>query len=189
MSFLSSCNFCAMMIWPVSINLPSSFSRSGIGASRMLKKKKTDDFANHFRLRRIREGWVINHHLRLGRHIASSAVAVNSNFRYVFFWRRCRWRYCGNFHRCRCCRHSLISTRFQSWSGIPESVSTSKFHFVPRASTVSRRLHCSPGGFLRTDLHLSKPCFVPTRCSSDDAPRRQQHPLIHLFVSLAARTL
>ena len=35
----------------------------------------------------------------------------------------------------------------------PESISTSKFHFVPRASTVSRRLHCSPGGFLRTDLH------------------------------------
>ena len=47
--------------------------------------------------------------------------------------------------------------------GIPESISTSKFHFVPRASIVSRRLHCSPGGFLRTDA------------------------LIHLFVSLAAR--
>ena len=62
--------------------------------------------------------------------------------------------------------------------GIPESISTSKFHFVPRASTVSRRLHCSPGGFLRTDLHLSKPCFVPTRCSSDDASRPHQEPLI-----------
>ena len=72
--------------------------------------------------------------------------------------------------------------------GIPESISTSKFHFVPRASTVSRRLHCSPGGFLQTDLHLSKPCFVPTRCSSDEASRHHQQPLIHLFVSLAART-
>ena len=72
--------------------------------------------------------------------------------------------------------------------GIPESISTSKFHFVPRASIVSRRLHCSPGGFLRTDLRLSKPCFVPTRCSSDDASRPHQQPLIHLFVSLAART-
>ena len=71
---------------------------------------------------------------------------------------------------------------------IPESISTSKFHFFPRASTVSRRLHCSPGGFLRTDLHLSKPCFVTTRCSSDDASRLHQQPLIHLFVSLAART-
>ena len=70
----------------------------------------------------------------------------------------------------------------------PESVSTSKFHFVPRASTVSRRSHCSPGGILRTDLHLSKPCFVPTRCSSDDASRPHQQQLIHLFVSLAART-
>ena len=64
-----------------------------------------------------------------------------------------------------------------------------KFHFVPRASTVSRRLHCCPGGFLRTDLHLSKACFVPTRCSSDDASRPHQQALIHLFVSLAARTL
>ena len=42
--------------------------------------------------------------------------------------------------------------------------------------------------FLRTDPHLSKPCFVPTRCSSDDASRPHQQPLIHLFVSLAART-
>ena len=71
---------------------------------------------------------------------------------------------------------------------IPESISTSKFHFVPRASTVSRRLHCSPGGFLRTGLHLSNPYFVPTRCSSDEASRPHQQPLIHLFVSLAART-
>ena len=71
---------------------------------------------------------------------------------------------------------------------IPESISTPKFHFVPRASTVSRRLHCSPGGFLRTYLHSSKPCFVPTRCSSDEASRSHQQPLIHLFVSLAVRT-
>ena len=67
--------------------------------------------------------------------------------------------------------------------GIPESISTSKFHFVPRASIVSRRLHCSPGGFLRTDLHSSKPCFVPAWCSSDDASRPRQQPLIHLFVN------
>ena len=44
------------------------------------------------------------------------------------------------------------------------------------------------GGFLRTDLHLSKPNFVSTRCSSDEASRPHQQPLIHLFVSLAART-
>ena len=72
--------------------------------------------------------------------------------------------------------------------GISQSISTSKFHFVPRASIVSRRLHCSQGGFLRTDLHLSKPCFVTTRYSSDDASRPHQQPLIRLFVSLAART-
>ena len=54
----------------------------------------------------------------------------------------------------------------ESVRGTPESISTSKLHFAPRASIVTRRLHCSPGGFLRTDLHLSKPCFVPTRCSS-----------------------
>ena len=69
----------------------------------------------------------------------------------------------------------------------PESISTSKFHFVPRASTVSRRLHCSPGDVLRTDLHLSKPCLIPTKYSSDDASLPHQQPLIHLFVSLAAR--
>ena len=72
--------------------------------------------------------------------------------------------------------------------GIAVSVPTSKFHFVPRASTVSRRLQCSPGGFLRTDLHLSTPNFVPTRCSSDDASHPHQQPLIHRFDSLAART-
>ena len=71
---------------------------------------------------------------------------------------------------------------------IPESISTAKFRFVPRASIVSRRLHCSPGGFLRTDLHLSNPCFVRTRCSSDETSRPHQQPLTHLFVSLAART-
>ena len=56
------------------------------------------------------------------------------------------------------------------------------------ASTVARRLHCSPGGFLRTGQHSSNPYFVPTRCSSDEASRSHQQPLIHLFVSLAART-
>ena len=120
MSFLRTCNICVMMIRPVSINLPSSFSSSGISASRMCV---TDDFANHFQFRRIHEGWVANDHPRLGRHIASSAVAVNLHLEYMFFWRRCRWRYCRNFHRCRCCRHSLISTRFQSWSGY------SRIHF------------------------------------------------------------
>ena len=63
---------------------------------------------------------------------------------------------------------------------IPESISTSKLYFVPRASIVSRRLHCSPGCFLRTDLHLSKPCFVPTRWSSDDTHVNDTH----LFVAL-----
>ena len=72
--------------------------------------------------------------------------------------------------------------------GVPVSISTSKFHFVPRASTVSRQLRCCPGRFLRTDLHLGKPCFAPTKCSSDEASRHHQQPLIHLFVSLIART-
>ena len=44
---------------------------------------------------------------------------------------------------------------------IPESISTSEFHFVPRASIVSRRLHYSPGGFLRTDLHLKQTMLRP----------------------------
>ena len=110
MPFLGTGNSCVMMTWPVSINFPSSFSSFGIGASENVCV--TDDFANHFRFRRIHVGWVANHNLRFGHHIASSAVAVNSHLR----WRRCRWRYCGNFHRCRCCRHSLVSTWFQSRS-------------------------------------------------------------------------
>ena len=48
-----------------------------------------------------------------------------------------------------------------------ESISTSKLHFVPRASTVSRRFYCYTGGFLRNDLHVSKQCFVSTACSSE----------------------
>ena len=100
----------------------------------------------------------------------------------VRLWRRYRWRYHWNLSLY-CCRwHLFVAIR------IPVSTPTFKFHFVPRASTVSRRLHCSPGGFPRTDLHLSTPNFVPTRCSYDDASRRHQQPLIHLFVSLAART-
>ena len=106
----------------------------------------------------------------------------------MFFWRRCRWRYCGNFPRAVAVGISSSGREVTGGPDVQESISASKFHFVPRASTVSRRLHCSPGGFLRTDLHLSKPCFVPTRCSSDDASRPHQQPLIHLFVSLAART-
>ena len=83
MSFLSTCNLCVTMIWPVSINLPSVFSSFGIGASNV---SVTDDFPNHFRFRRIHVGWVANHHRRLGRHIASSAVAVNLYLEHVFFW-------------------------------------------------------------------------------------------------------
>ena len=56
-----------------------------------------------------------------------------------------------------------------SGAGTPMSTSTPKFHIVPRVSPVSRRLHCSPGDFLRTYLHLSKTAFVPTACSSDRA--------------------
>ena len=134
MSFLSACDFCVLMIWPVSINLPSSFSASGIGVSWVFCV--VDDFANQFCFRRIRVGWVANHHLRLDRHIASSAVAVNLHLEYVFFRWRCRCRYCRNFHRCRSCRHSLVSTRFQSWSGY------SRIHFhvkIPlRASSFDR---------------------------------------------------
>ena len=63
--------------------------------------------------------------------------------------------------------------------------STSRFYFVPRASPVSTVLLV---GFLRTGLRFCKPNFVPSRCSSDEASRLHQQPLIHLFVSLAART-
>ena len=56
-----------------------------------------------------------------------------------------------------------------SGAGTPMSISTSKCHFVPRASPVSRRLHCSPSGFLRTVLQISKQHFVPIKCSSDKA--------------------
>ena len=55
----------------------------------------------------------------------------------------------------------------------PKSISTSKFHFVPRASTLSRRLHFSPGGFLKTDLHYK---HKPNHASS----RRGVHPTKHL---------
>ena len=134
-------------------------------------------------------GWIANLHLLRGRHIASSDC---------------------------CCELCISKTCFSGGSAsegtvgisnllpllsafphldlvpelvqsIPESISTSKFHFVPRASIVSRRLHCSPGGSPQTDLHLIKACFVTTRCSSDDASRHHQQPLIDLFVSLAAR--
>ena len=65
---------------------------------------------------------------------------------------------------------------------VPVFNSTSRFYFVPRASPVSTVLLV---GFLRTDLRFCKPNFVPTRCSSDEASRLHQQPLIHLFVSLA----
>ena len=114
--------------------------------------------------------------------------SLTSHFGYVLFWRRCRWRYCGNFRQGPLSSASLhLDVKSQVVQVFQNPFPRQKFHFVPRASTVSRRLHCSPGGFLRTGLHLSKPCFVPTRCSSDDAPRPHQQPLIHLFVSLAAR--
>ena len=73
---------------------------------------------------------------------------------------------------------------FQSWSGY------SRIHFhvkLPLRPSSFDRFTSTPCGFLRTDLHSSKPCFVPTRCSSDDASRPHQQPLIHLFVSLALR--
>ena len=141
MSFLSTCNFCVMMIWQVSINLSSSFSRFGIGSSGVCT---TDDFANHFRFRRIPKGWVANHHLRFGRHIASSAVAVT--------------RISGTCSSGGGAGRGTVgisigavavgipSSRRRSRVrlGAPESISTLKFHFVPRASIVSRRVHCSP---------------------------------------------
>ena len=42
-------------------------------------------------------------------------------------------------------------------AGTPVSISASKFHFVPRPSIVSRRLHCFPAGLLRTDLQTKLP--------------------------------
>ena len=57
---------------------------------------------------------------------------------------------------------------------------------TPRASPVSRRLHCSPDAFLWTDLRSSNPNFVPTKCSPDKASRLHQQPLIRLFVTLTA---
>ena len=48
---------------------------------------------------------------------------------------------------------SLSGREVAGGPDITESVSTSKFHFVPQASTVSLRLHFSPGGFLLTGLH------------------------------------
>ena len=43
-------------------------------------------------------------------------LSLSSHFMHVFFWRRCRWMYCGNFHRCRCCRHLFIWTCSHRWS-------------------------------------------------------------------------
>ena len=129
---------------------------------------ETDDFANHFSF--CKSGWVENQHLRLSHHIASFTVAVNlhldARLRPMstsasgridlaeveigrsrprsFYWRTCRWRYCRNFHRCRRCRHHFMWAWSQRWS------STSKFHYVHRASSYSRRHHRSPGGCLRS---------------------------------------
>ena len=165
-----------MMIWPVSINLPSSFSSFGISASRMFEKRTTMPitfvFAEFMYITVLAATsppplllWI-----RISGSCSSGGGAAGISIGAVAV--------------------GIPSSRRDSRVGpdIPESISTSKFHFVPRASIVSRRLHCSPGGFLRTDLHFCKPCFVSTRCSSDDASRPHQQPLIHLFVILAART-
>ena len=56
-------------------------------------------------------------------------------FQVPVFWWMYKWRYCGNFHRCLCCRHSLISTWFQRWSGY------SRIHsFLRQNSTSSLKL-------------------------------------------------
>ena len=83
MSFLHTSNFCAMMIWPVSIDLPVLVRQ--LWNMRFENVCVTDDFANHLHFHRIHAGWVANHHLRLGRHIASSAVAVTS--RWSVLWK------------------------------------------------------------------------------------------------------
>ena len=165
---------CEMIILPMSISLPSSFTSFGTGIVRIFSL--TDDFANHFRFRNIPTGWVANH-LRLDHHIASSAVAVNSHLGFVFFRRRC----CGNCRRCHRCRHSLISTWFQSGSGY------SRIHFH-----VKIPLHASNFDFTSTPL-LSKwfsanwsahkqPMFRPhqvfvRRCISS----QRNHPRVRQF--------
>ena len=45
--------------------------------------------------------------------------------------------------------------------GIPESISTSKINFVPRASTVSCQLQCSPGIFSASCSALKQTMFRP----------------------------
>ena len=84
----------------------------------------------------------------------------------------------------------ITSSGREATSGpdIPEYTSTPKFHFVPRASTVPRRFHCSPGGFLLTYQHLRQTMLRTHQVFIGRNTRPHQQPLIHLFVSLAART-
>ena len=121
------------------------------------------------------EGTMSKHSLSLcpGCHIASSAVAVNSHLGYVLFWRRCR-KVLLEFPSVPQLSASLHLDVIRSWSRY------SRIHFhvkmTLRPSSFDR-FTSTPlfsGGFLRTDLHSSKPCFVPTRCSSDDACPHQQ---------------
>ena len=185
MSFSRSCSSCAMMIWPVSINLPSSAGMKQVLQEWLWNGQLSQSLS------------ISQHSCRMGRKSPSPSWLPRRLLRCC----------CELVSRVRALPAEVQAKVLVGISigaiivgipssrrgsrvgpGIRESISASKFHLVPRASIVSRRLRLSPGGFLRTDLHLSKPCFVPTRCSSDDASRPHQQPLIHLFVSLAART-
>ena len=84
--------------------------------------------------------------------------------------------------------HSRLDVKATGGPDIPEYISTRKFHFVPRASTVPRRFHCSPEGFSVNLSSLWQTMVRTTQVFIRRNTREHQQPLIHLFVSLAART-
>ena len=99
----------------------------------------TDDFVNRLRFRRTRVRWVANHHLRLGRNIEFQVRVLLAEVQVEVLWEFPSVPLLSAFPH--------LDAVSRVGPSIPESISTSKFHYVPRASTVSRRLHCSPGGF------------------------------------------
>ena len=138
MSFLRTCNFCVMMIWPVSINLSTSFGKYEIGVQECLCNGRLSQSLSisqdSCRMGRKSPfpSWPPHRLLRCCCELAS---------RMRVFWRKCKWRYCRNFHRCRCCRYSLVSTWFQSRSAY------SRIHFhvkVPLRPSRFDRLTSTP---------------------------------------------
>ena len=174
------------MIWPVSINWSSLFRRSGIGASRMLCNGRLYQSLS-FSQDSCRMGckspspsWPPHRFFRCCCELASRIRVLLAEVQVEVLWEF---------------PSRLLLSAFPRLDVVPELVRVFQCPFPRQNSTSCLELqsfHVDSIAlqvvFSRTDLHLSKPCFVPTKCSSDDASRPPQQLLIHLFLSLAART-